>query len=64
MPGLLFKNCSGDKVAINFINKKKQQTFQYAVTVTLDHEEIGKNPDRIKKIKPFINNKFSSEKDD
>ena len=29
--------------------------FKYALTVTLNHEEIGSNPQRISKIKPFIN---------
>ena len=27
---------------------------QYALTVTLNHEQIGKDPQSIKKIKPFI----------
>ena len=29
--------------------------FKYALTVALNHEEIGSNPQRITKIKPFIN---------
>ena len=29
--------------------------FQYAETVTLNHEEIKKDPPRVTKIKPFIN---------
>ena len=29
--------------------------FQYAVTVALNHQNIKKNPERITKIKPFIN---------
>ena len=41
--------------AINHINKKYNKCFQYDVTVALNHEEIGKNPERITKIKPFIN---------
>ena len=29
--------------------------FEYAVTVALNHGEIGKNPEKITNIKPFIN---------
>ena len=29
--------------------------FKYALTVALNHEEIGRKPQRISKIKPFIN---------
>ena len=43
------------KATINRINKKDNKCFQYAVTVALKHGEIGKNPERITKIKPFIN---------
>ena len=43
------------KVTINPINKKDNKSFQYAVTVTLNYEETGKNPERITKVKPFIN---------
>ena len=49
---------------------RKDICFQYAVTVVLNHEEIKKDPQRIVKIKPFIN-KYNwkginvlSEKDD
>ena len=58
------------KAAINPINKRDNKCFQYAITVVLNHEEIKKDPQRITKIKPFINkhNKegrnFPSEKDD
>ena len=58
------------KATINLINKKASKCFQYAVTVALNHEEIGKNPERITKIEPFINKynwqgiNFPSEKDD
>ena len=38
------------------INKKNDNSFQYAITVAINYEEIGKNPERIIKIKPFINN--------
>ena len=43
------------KVKINPINKKYNKCFQYAVTVALNHQEIGKNVERITKIKLFIN---------
>ena len=43
------------KVTINLISKKYDKCFQYAVTVVLNHEEIGKNPERITKIKHFLN---------
>ena len=55
---------------INPINKKDDNCFQYAVTVTLNHEEVKKDPQRITKIKPFINKynweviHFPSETDD
>ena len=39
----------------NPINKKDNKYFQYAVTVALHHEQIGKIPERVTKIKPFIN---------
>ena len=40
---------------LNPINKKVNLSFQYTVTVSLDHEEIEKHYKRITKIKPFIN---------
>ena len=40
---------------INPINKKDNKFFQYAVTVALHNEEIGKHTERITKIKPHIN---------
>ena len=43
------------KAAINPINKKDNKCFQYTVTCALNHEEIGKYPERKTKIKPFIN---------
>ena len=55
---------------INPINKKDNKCFQYAVTVTLNHGEIKKDPQIITKFKPFINKyywqgiNFPSEKDD
>ena len=58
------------KATINPINKKDNKSFQYAVTVALNHEEIRKHSERITKIKPFVNKynfegiHFPSEKDD
>ena len=43
------------KATINPVNKKDNKCFQYNVTVTLNFEEIKKDPQRITKIKPFIN---------
>ena len=49
---------------------KSNKYFQYDVTVTLNYKKIRKNPERITKIKPFINkyswegNNCLSEKDD
>ena len=43
------------RATINLINKKNNKSFQYAVTVTLNYEEIKKDPQRITKVKPFIN---------
>ena len=39
------------------INPKNEnnECFKYAITVALNHEKIGKNPQRITKIKHFIN---------
>ena len=58
------------KTTTSLINKKDNKCFQYTVTAMLNHEEIGKNAERITKIKPFINKykreeiNFSSEKDE
>ena len=58
------------KTTINSINKIDNKCFQYAVTAALNHEEIKKDPQRITKIKPFINKynwegiNFPSVKDD
>ena len=43
------------KTTINPIHKKDNKCFQYAVTVALNHEEIKKDPQRITKLKTFIN---------
>ena len=42
------------KATINPQNKKHYKCFQYALTVALNHEKIKDHPDRISKIKPFI----------
>ena len=58
------------KATINSINKKDNRCFQYPVTVLLNHEKIKNDPQRITKIKPFINKynwegiNFPSEQDD
>ena len=41
------------KATINLKNQD-DKCFQYAATVVLNHEEIKKDPQRISKIKPFI----------
>ena len=43
------------KATINPQNKKDDKRFQYALTVTLNHEQIKNNPERISNIEPFIN---------
>ena len=43
------------KATINPINKKDNKCFQYTLTVALNHEEIGKQSERITKVKTFIN---------
>ena len=42
------------KATVNPINKGYNKCFQFAVTVALNHEEVGKHAERITKIKPFI----------
>ena len=42
------------KATINPQNKKDDKCFQDALTVALNHEQIKNNPERISKIKPFI----------
>ena len=57
------------KATINPINKKDNKRFQYTVTVSLNHGEIGTHSEKITNIKPFINRyncegiNFKSEKD-
>ena len=43
------------KSTINPINTKGNICFQYALTVALNHEEIGMHAEQITKIKHFIN---------
>ena len=42
------------KATINPQNKKDDRRFHYAVTVALNYQKIKNNPERISKIKPFI----------
>ena len=42
------------KVTINPQNNKDDRCFQYAVTAPLNYQKIKNNPERISKIKPFI----------
>ena len=46
------------KVKKATINPKNDNNkcFKYGIIAALNHEKIGKNPQRISKIKPFINN--------
>ena len=44
------------KCTINPQNKNHIKYFQYAITIALNHQKINNNPERISKIKPFINN--------
>ena len=43
-------------VTINPQNTKDNNCFQYAITALLNHQNINHNPERISKLKPFINN--------
>ena len=41
----------------NYKSKNKDnECFKYAITVALNHEKIKKDPQRLSKIKPFIDN--------
>ena len=46
---------------INPINKKDYKCFQYAVTIALNYDEMKKDPQRITKIKPFIDDIIGKE---
>ena len=39
---------------VNPVNEDDKY-FQFAATIALNHKEIGKNPHRISKMKPFTN---------
>ena len=41
------------KATINPINKKDNKCFRYTVTVTLNYEEIKKDPQRTPKLHPL-----------
>ena len=59
-----------EKATINPINNKDNKFFQYVTTVTLNHEEIGKHPEKVIKVKHFRDKynwegiNYPSEKDD
>ena len=54
----------------NLISKKNCKGCQYAATVVINYDKIGKNPGRITQIKPFTDKhngerrNYSLEKDD
>ena len=43
------------KATINPQNKDDDKCFQYAVTIALNYDKIGDHPERVSKVKPFIN---------
>ena len=43
------------KATINSKNKIYDKCFQYAVTIALNYNKIGDNPERVSKVKPLIN---------
>ena len=43
-------------VTINPENTKDNKCFQYAITATLNYQNIDHHPERISKFNPFINN--------
>ena len=43
-------------VTINPKNTKNNMCFQYAITAALNHQNIDYHPERISKLRPFINN--------
>ena len=43
-------------VTINRRNTKNYMCFQYAITAALNHQNIDHHPERISKLRPFINN--------
>ena len=44
------------KAILNPLNKDDKKSFQYSITLSLHHKDIGSNPCRIKNIESFINN--------
>ena len=42
------------EAAVNPKNTDNDNYFQYSITIALDHKNIGKDPQRISKIKSFI----------
>ena len=44
------------RVIINPKNNKHNNCFQYAITAALNYQNIDHHPERISKLKPFINN--------
>ena len=44
------------RVIINPKNTKNNNWFQYAITAALNYQNIDSHPERIYKLKPFINN--------
>ena len=44
------------RVTINPQNTEDNDCFQYALTASLNHQNIGHHPERISKLKTFINN--------
>ena len=51
---LFYHKCHWIKNAtVNPVNKKDDKCFQFAVTMTLNHEEIGNHYERVQKIKTF-----------
>ena len=43
-------------VTINPKNAKNNNCFQYAITASMNHQNINHNPERISKLESFINN--------
>ena len=48
------KRLKNKGATINPQNKKDDKCFQYAATVAINHEQIKDHPERISKIKPFV----------
>ena len=44
------------RVTINSWNTKNRRCFQYALTTVLNYQSIDHHPERISKLRPFINN--------